>query len=160
MDTLESCKFPVVITGHGAHHSHGNGHGHSFSHVDILADIRKDIGNCESSIKDAVQRLTLSQSLEFRHVFDKTAEIKEETIHQGLEGRLKTEESKGFIAKEMSDKMCGIEKDLREMRQAAIQDRLNDAEAEVAAMKTTNSTQTILSAIAGLPVVASAALKQ
>ncbi len=141
------------------HHTH-NHHRHN-DHSGILADIRKDIGDAQSTIKDSVQNLLLSQNLEFRHVNDRICDTEKESIKATLENKVKLMEVQGFLAKEISDKTCMLEKEMKEgfseIKTSALQARLDCTRDELSALRCSSGMQStldkILAAIAGIPVV-------
>ncbi len=151
-------------------------HHHHDDKLDILADIRKDIGEAQSTIKDSIQAFQLHNSVEFKHIAEKISDAERENLKATLEGRIKMAEMECKITKEIGDKSCGIEKEIHEskictlkqfekvqeeicdFRRAEVQARLDASRDELAALRASASSQssldTILRAIAGLPVVA------
>ncbi len=152
---------------------------HSHNHSDILADIRKDIGDAQSTIKDNIQSMVLSQNVEFRHLDNRICETEKEAIKNALENRVKLMEVECSLSKEILNKAHQTEKEIHELKvtnllqfekmddkigrgfcelkesglRAQLDCKRDELEALRCAANTQSSLDRILAAIAGIPVV-------
>lgn len=139
---------------------HTHGHTHAYVAPDystVLADIRKDVGDCQSTVKDSIHLLQASQTNEFRHVIEKACDAEKEAIKANLEVRIKILESECSIKKEATDNTGKILREICELKEDGLRNRVADAERRLAESRVSAQFQStldrILVAIAGIPVV-------
>ncbi len=82
-----------------ATHHHVHPHHHNDDKLDILADIRKDIGDAQSTIKDSIQAFQLHNNIEFKHIAEKISDAERENLKATFEGRIKMAEMECKLTK-------------------------------------------------------------
>lgn len=157
-DNAYEGRMPSI--GGSTHHSH--------NHSDELACIRKDIGDAQSTIKDSIQSLILSNNVEFRHLDNRICENEKESIKNTLENRVKLIEVECRISKEIAERAFANDRQFAEVRkeighgfcelkESGLQGRLDCMREEIATLRCAANSQSnldrILTAIAGTPVV-------